>query len=156
MKSRVVKLGCVQTPSCVHKHLENQTHKYTILYLFVKTDVQILANQPRLVSDNLPMWSNAVSVEVERFQIRMYMSPLKYIQIHKYKYANTNTPTCTYQGRVFSVRGQVMEYRSKASVFKPSEVFTNTQIQKHKYTNTAYDEVPERPNMWYIFEKRIQ
>ena len=31
--------------------------------------------------------------------------------------------------------------------------FTNTQI--HKYTNTAYDEVPERPNMWHIFEKRI-
>ena len=34
------------------------------------------------------------------------------------------------------------------------------QIQKykykiHKYTNTAYDEVPERPNMWYIFEERI-
>ena len=29
----------------------------------------------------------------------------------------------------------------------------NTQI--HKYTNTAYDEVPERPNMWYIFEERI-
>ena len=24
-----------------------------------------------------------------------------------------------------------------------------------KYTNTAYDEVQERPNMWYIFEKRI-
>ena len=32
---------------------------------------------------------------------------------------------------------------------------TNTKIQIHKYTNTAYDEVPERPNMWYIFEKRI-
>ena len=31
--------------------------------------------------------------------------------------------------------------------------YTNTQI--HKYTNTAYNEVPERPNMWYIFEKRI-
>ena len=30
----------------------------------------------------------------------------------------------------------------------------NTQI--HKCTNTAYDQVPERPNMWYIFEKRIQ
>ena len=32
------------------------------------------------------------------------------------------------------------------------------QIQKykykiHKHTNTAYDEVPERPNMWHIFEK---
>ena len=37
---------------------------------------------------------------------------------------------------------------------------SNMQIQKykykiHKYTNTAYDEVPERHNMWYIFEKRI-
>ena len=32
---------------------------------------------------------------------------------------------------------------------------SNAQIQKYKYTNTASDEVPERPNMWYIFEKRI-
>ena len=31
----------------------------------------------------------------------------------------------------------------------------NTKIQMHKYTNTAYNKVPERPNMWYIFEKRI-
>ena len=31
----------------------------------------------------------------------------------------------------------------------------NTKIQLHKYTNTAYGKVPERPNMWYIFEKRI-
>ena len=29
------------------------------------------------------------------------------------------------------------------------------KIQIHKYTNTAYDEVPKRPNMWYIFEKEI-
>ena len=29
------------------------------------------------------------------------------------------------------------------------------KIHIHKYTNTAYDEVPERPNMWHIFEKRI-
>ena len=28
------------------------------------------------------------------------------------------------------------------------------QIQKYKYTNTAYDKVPESPNMLYIFEKR--
>ena len=32
---------------------------------------------------------------------------------------------------------------------------TNTKIQIHKYTNTVNDQVPERPNMWYIFEKRI-
>ena len=30
-----------------------------------------------------------------------------------------------------------------------------TQIQMHKYTNTAYHKVPERPKLWYIFEKRI-
>ena len=33
--------------------------------------------------------------------------------------------------------------------------YTNTNTQIHKHTNTAYDEVPERPNMWYIFEKMI-
>ena len=32
-------------------------------------------------------------------------------------------------------------------------ILTITQI--HKYTNTAYHKVPERPNMWYIFGKRI-
>ena len=36
----------------------------------------------------------------------------------------------------------------------------NTKIQIHKYTNTqytntAYDKVPERPNMWYVLEMRI-
>ena len=40
---------------------------------------------------------------------------------------------------------------SKAQIQKYK--YTNTQT--HKYTNTAYDKVPERPNMWYIFEKRI-
>ena len=37
----------------------------------------------------------------------------------------------------------------------PRVKHANTKIQIHKYTNTLYDEVPERPNMWYIFEKRI-
>ena len=35
--------------------------------------------------------------------------------------------------------------------------YTNTQIQIHKYTNTACDELSEIPNMCYIFEKpRVQ
>ena len=35
--------------------------------------------------------------------------------------------------------------------------YTNTQIQIHKYTNTACNEVPEMPNMCYIYEKpRVQ
>ena len=33
--------------------------------------------------------------------------------------------------------------------------YTNTDTQLHKYTHTEYYKVPERPNMWYIFEKRI-
>ena len=33
--------------------------------------------------------------------------------------------------------------------------YTNTNTEIQKYTNRANDEVPERPNMWYIFEKRI-
>ena len=33
--------------------------------------------------------------------------------------------------------------------------YTNTNTQIHKYANTAYDKVPDRPNMWYIFETRI-
>ena len=33
--------------------------------------------------------------------------------------------------------------------------YKNTNTQIHKYTNTAYDEVLERPSMWHIFEKRI-
>ena len=37
----------------------------------------------------------------------------------------------------------------------PCVKHANTKIQIHKYTNTAYDEVLERPNMWHIFEKRI-
>ena len=29
----------------------------------------------------------------------------------------------------------------------------NKKIQIHEYTNTVFDEVPERPNTCYIFEK---
>ena len=32
--------------------------------------------------------------------------------------------------------------------------YKNTKTQIHKYTNTAYDELLERPNMICIYEKR--
>ena len=35
----------------------------------------------------------------------------------------------------------------RAAEHKYEHANTNTQIQIHKYTNTAYYEVPERPNM---------
>ena len=32
--------------------------------------------------------------------------------------------------------------------------YKNTSTQIHKYMNTAYDKVPDRPNMGHIFGKR--
>ena len=48
----------------------------------------------------------------------------------------------------------------KSGIFLKRGFFKDTKnyipmCQMHKYTNTAYDKVSERPNMWYIFEKRI-
>ena len=75
------------------------------------------------------------------------------------KYTNTQIkhttkcqkdPTCG----IFLKRGlfkDLKNYIPKCLIQK----YTNTNSQIHKYTNTAYEEVPERPNMWYIFEKRI-
>ena len=34
--------------------------------------------------------------------------------------------------------------------------YTNTQIQIHKYINTAYDKVPEIPNIICIFEQDVK
>ena len=41
------------------------------------------------------------------------------------------------------------------TVMTKTKTKTNTQIHKYKYTNTACGKVPERPNMWHIFEKGI-
>ena len=78
-------------------------------------------------------------------------------QIHKY----TNTaydkvpekPTMWYifEKRIVQVYQKLYSHVSKAQIQK----YKYKNAQTHKYTNTAYDEVPEKPNMWYIFEKRI-
>merc|ERR1712110_263927 len=78
-------------------------------------------------------------------------------QIHKY----TNTqiqhmtkcqkdPTCG----IFLKRGLFKGIKDDSPMCLIRK-YTNTNTQIHKYTNTTYEEVPERPNMWYIFEKRI-
>ena len=73
--------------------------------------------------------------------------------MHKYK--NTNT-----QIHKYSILRSARKTQKRIVQGEPKIIFTcvkraNTKIKIHKYTNTAYDEVPERPNMWYIFEKRI-
>ena len=52
-----------------------------------------------------------------------------------------------------NVRGYQKWYShaSKSQIQKYK--YRKTQI--HTYTNTAYDELPKMPNMWYIFEERI-
>ena len=61
----------------------------------------------------------------------------------KYKYKSKNTNTKWLSESICT--------RSNNKVMQ----IQNTNMQIHKYTNTAYDEVPERPNVWYIFEKSI-
>ena len=56
-------------------------------------------------------------------------------------------PTCG----IFLKRG-LFKYIKNDTLMCQTHKYKNTNT---KYTNTAYDEVPERPNKWYIFEKRI-
>ena len=80
---------------------------------------------------------------------------MSHTQIHKHKYTNTQIqhmtkcqkdPTCG----IFLKRGLFKDIK----IIFPCVERTITQIQIHKYTNTAYDEVPERPNMQYILKKK--
>ena len=56
-------------------------------------------------------------------------------------------PTCG----IFLKRGLFKDNKNHIPMCQTCK-YKNTNT---KYTNTAYDEVPERPNKWYIFEKRI-
>merc|ERR1712110_434354 len=80
-------------------------------------------------------------------------------QIQKYKYTNTQVqhmmkcqkdPTCG----IFLKRGLFKDIKNHIPMCRTHK-YKNPNTQIHKYTNTAYDKVPERPNMWYIFEKGI-
>ena len=66
-----------------------------------------------------------------------------------------------------SIQNQILQYacfKIKIMTYVDREItkFPFSQLSavsnfcpNTKYTNKAYDEVPERSNMWYIFEKRI-
>ena len=61
------------------------------------------------------------------------------------------SPVAMFEKRIVQGCQRLYSHVSKVQIQKYK--YTNTQT--HKYTNTAYDEVPEKPNMCYIFEKRI-
>ena len=81
---------------------------------------------------------------------------MSHTQIHKYKYTNTQIkhmtkyqkdPTCC----IFLKRGLFKDIKNDISINQTCK-YKNTNTQIHKYTNTAYDKVPESPNMLYILE----
>ena len=93
-----------------------------------------------------------------KLKIKGYLnwySQVSHTQIHKHKYTKT-------QRHVYSIwqsarKTQHVLYFWKEACSRISKItfpcvkLTNTKIQIHKYTNTAYDKLPERPSMCYIF-----
>ena len=79
--------------------------------------------------------------------------------IQKYKYTNTQIHKYSIWRSARKTQHMVYFWKEDCSriskIISPCAEHTNTKIQIHKYTNTAYEEVPERPNIWHIFEKRI-
>ena len=59
-------------------------------------------------------------------------------------------PTCC----IFLKRGLFKDIKNDISMNQACK-YKNANTQRHKYTNTALDKVPERPNKLYIFEERI-
>ena len=59
-------------------------------------------------------------------------------------------PTCG----IFLKRGSFKDIKNYI-IMCQTRKYKNTNTQIRKYTNTGNDKVPQRPNMCYIFEKRI-
>ena len=81
------------------------------------------------------------------------------LQIQKYKYTITqiqhiNSAVKTHHVAYFWKRGLFKDNKNHIPMCQTGK-YKNTNTHIHKYTNTAYNEVSERPNMWHIFEKRI-
>ena len=53
---------------------------------------------------------------------------------------------------IFLKRGLFKGFKNDISMCQTRK-YKNKNTQIHKYG--AFDKMPERPNMWYIFEKRI-
>ena len=80
--------------------------------------------------------------------------PMCQMRNYKNKYTNIHTqhivmchkdPTCG----IFLKRGLFKGVKNDIPMCQ-TQKYKNTK-KIHNYTNTAYNEVPERPKMWYIF-----
>ena len=75
---------------------------------------------------------------------------LKSVRLARRPLFITGDPTCG----IFLKRGLFRDTNYDVHMSQTRK-YKNTNTQIRKYTNTANDKVPQRPNMWYIFEKRI-
>ena len=78
---------------------------------------------------------------------------------HKYKNTNTKYTNTQIQHMTKCQKDLTCGIFLKTGLFKDIKNYIPmcpTQKYKYKYTNTAYEEVPERPSIWYIFENRNQ
>ena len=85
-------------------------------------------------------------------------------QTGKYKNTNTQIHKCTntqIQHMTNCQKDPTYGIFLKRGLFKdikndiPMSQTRKYKDKIHKYTNTAYDKVPERPNMWHILEMSI-
>ena len=81
------------------------------------------------------------------------INQLSYPQIHKNKYTNTQLHNIWRSAK----NPQHVVYFWKEDCSGESKIIltcVKRAKKSNKYTNTAYDEVPDRPNKWYIFKKK--
>ena len=85
----------------------------------------------------------------------MSYAQIQKIQIQKYKNTQIQHMTKCQKNPtndIFLKKGVVQGYDNPMCQTRKHK---NTNTKIHKYTNTVYDKVPERPNKWHIFEKRV-
>ena len=114
--------------NCYYKvwHIQIQIHKYSMCQSARKTQ-----HVAYFWKGDCSRISKIIFLCVKRANPKIWIHKYTNIQIQLWRSARNDSAMC-----------QTRKYKN-----------TNTQI--YKYTNTAYGKVPERPNVWHIFEKRI-
>ena len=126
-----------------------QTHKYKN----TNTQIQHMTNCQK---------DPACAIFFKIGLFKNFKSDIPVCQTHKYKNTNTKNTNTKYTNTqiqhmtkcqkdpacgIFLKRGLFKDFKNYIPMCRTHK-YKNTNT---KYTNTAYDEVPERLNMWYIF-----
>jgi len=137
---------CANTKIQIHKYKNTQIQHMTKCQIDPRCGIFLKRGLFRSIKNDIHM------CQTHKFKITNTQ-----IQIHKYKNTQIQRmtkcqihPTCG----IFLKRGLFRGIKNDMQMCQ-THTYKNTNTHIHKYTNTAYGKVPERPNIWYIFEKRI-